>query len=187
MQKSKSGFTLIELVVVIVIIGILATLTFLSYAGIQGRARDDRRLTDVSNIEKAMELYYSDNGSYPVPTGPTGSTVNSYWYTSGDSSWDMFSSLMVNAQAINEVPVGPSNASNKSPLYENGGGYGYAVYVNGVINYCGAGPGQMYIIVYRLEGMAKQRSSDGPCATNPVGDQYYDEGASYYRNTKNGS
>ena len=59
MDKSKSGFTIVELIVVIVVIAILATITIISYNGVQARTRDDRRLTDVANIEKAMELYES--------------------------------------------------------------------------------------------------------------------------------
>jgi len=72
MRKSKSGFTIIELLVVVVVIGILAGITLVAYNGTQARSRDARRKTDVANIIKAMELYYSDNGQYPVPTGATG-------------------------------------------------------------------------------------------------------------------
>ena len=63
MRKNKSGFTLIELLVVIVIIGILVGITLFVYRGAQGRARDAQRQTDIANIQKALELYYDDNGS----------------------------------------------------------------------------------------------------------------------------
>ena len=183
MWKNKSGFTIIELIVVIVVIAILATITFVSYNGVQAKARDDRRLTDVSNIEKAMELYYSDNGSYPVPTGATGSAINGGWYSSGDSSWNMLSGLLVGSDAIDTVPVDPinTNASILTSLAR----YNYAVFVSGG-GYCGAAKGQMYLIVFRLENKPKQKISDGACTITPVlGDSYYDNyGVSYYRNVK---
>lgn len=183
MRINKSGFTIVELIVVIVVIAILATLTFVSYNGVQAKTRDDRRVTDVSTIEKAMELYYSDNGSYPVPTGATGSIINPAWYSSQDSSWSMLENLLVGSQAIDDsaLPVDPTNTSI-SVL--NSTGYGYAVFVNPG-GYCGAAKGQMYLIVYHLENMPKQRKSDGSCNTSPLGDTYYDNyGSSYYRNVK---
>ena len=183
MQKNKSGFTIVELLVVIVVIAILATVMYISYNGIQARTRDDRRLTDVANIEKAMELYYSDNGSYPVPTGATGSTINGGWYSSGDSSWNMLSGLLVGSDAINAVPVDPinTNASILTSLAR----YNYAIFVSAG-GYCGAVKGQMYLLVFRLENMPKQRKSDGSCTIPTVlGDTYYDNyGVSYYRNVR---
>lgn len=185
MRINRSGFTIVELLTVIVVIAILAGITIIAYNGIQARSRDDRRRTDVANIEKAMELYYSDNGTYPKPTGATGSIINPSWYTSGDSSWNMLSGLLVGSQAIDAVPVDPRNISNISPLAA--GGYSYAVFVN-TGSYCGSSSGQMYLIIYRLEGSAQEKSSEGPCTNNPLGDNYYNSnGVSYYRNVKSGS
>ena len=184
MDKSKSGFTIVELIVVIVVIAILATITIISYNGVQARTRDDRRLTDVANIEKAMELYYSDNGSYPVPTGATGSIINPAWYSSGDSSWNMLSGLLVGSNAIDTVPVDPTNTT--SSWAASVGGYDYAIFVS-LGGYCGAAKGQMYLLVYHLENSPQQKDSEGPCTTSPLGDNYTSHGASYYRNVKSGS
>ena len=54
MQKTKSGFTIVELLIVIVVIGILATVTIAIYNGIQQRARDNIRKADLAAIEKAL-------------------------------------------------------------------------------------------------------------------------------------
>ena len=183
MRKSKSGFTLIELLVVVVIIGILATITVIAYRGIQERARDDRRKTDVANIAKAMELYYSDNGRYPAVNGATTITPAT-WASSIDSSWTSFSSTLRSADAIKSTPVDPRNvpntgATNTGVMY-GASNYSYAVYVN-TGNYCGSAVGQMYIIVYRLEQMRKETFSDGDCSTYELGTGYYNGGASYYR------
>lgn len=71
MQKSKSGFTIVELLIVIVVIGILAAITIVAYNGVQSRARDSKRQHDLSEITKALEIYYIDNGGYPDCSGGT--------------------------------------------------------------------------------------------------------------------
>ncbi|MES2876273.1 MAG: type II secretion system protein [Patescibacteria group bacterium] len=64
-MRSKSGFTIVELLIVIVVIGVLATITIVAYNGIQNRANDTRRISDVSNMQKALLLYRTQSGSFP--------------------------------------------------------------------------------------------------------------------------
>lgn len=66
-QKSK-GFTIVELLIVIVVIAILATLVIVTFTGIQQRARDSKRQTDVNALDAHLEAYYADNGYYPTVT-----------------------------------------------------------------------------------------------------------------------
>ncbi len=63
--SSSKGFTLVELLVVIAIIGILATLLLLQLGIARQRARDAKRIADVSQVRTASELYFDDAGSYP--------------------------------------------------------------------------------------------------------------------------
>ena len=65
----KKSFTLIELLVVIAIIGILAAIALPSLANVRAKARDARRLTDLDQMAKAMELYFSDY-NHIIPFGP---------------------------------------------------------------------------------------------------------------------
>lgn len=64
-KKHVSGFTIVELLIVIVVIGILAAITIVAYNGVQTRAADTARITKIKDIAKAIELYYVDNGRYP--------------------------------------------------------------------------------------------------------------------------
>lgn len=64
-SKSQSAFTIVELLIVIVVIAILATISVVAYSGIQGRARDSMRISKIKSMEKALELYLLDNGTYP--------------------------------------------------------------------------------------------------------------------------
>ena len=63
---NSRGFTIVELLIVIVVIAILAAISIVAYNGIQDRARFTSYQTDLSNIRKAILMYYIDNGKYPV-------------------------------------------------------------------------------------------------------------------------
>lgn len=92
----ESGFTIVELLVVIVVIGILAAITVTTYNGIQGRARDTSRMVDIGSIAEHIELYKVQTGSYPVTT--TNVT------TDGSSGATTDSNCGVGTQSINWVP-----------------------------------------------------------------------------------
>ncbi|MEI7452030.1 MAG: FISUMP domain-containing protein [Candidatus Falkowbacteria bacterium] len=69
-KKSKKFFTLIELLIVIAIIAIIAAVVFVALNPLQrfASARDTMRLSQVTQIKKALELYITDNGIYPSST-----------------------------------------------------------------------------------------------------------------------
>jgi len=71
MKSSTKGFTLIELLVVIAIIGILASIVLASLDTARKKGRDARRVSDLKQIQLALELYAdSNNGNFPaVPSG----------------------------------------------------------------------------------------------------------------------
>jgi prepilin-type N-terminal cleavage/methylation domain-containing protein len=66
LPSTKSGFTIVELLVVIVVIGILAAITIVSYAGISQRTTVASLQSDLTNAAQQLKLYYTDHGSYPT-------------------------------------------------------------------------------------------------------------------------
>ena len=63
----KKGFTLLELLVVIAILGILLSVGFVFYQRALQNARDQTRISDLSNVKIALEQYFSDdNFDYPA-------------------------------------------------------------------------------------------------------------------------
>lgn len=65
LQRKNEGFTIVELLIVIVVIGILAALVVTTFTGIQQRARNTERETDIKALHGQLEAYYAQNGSYP--------------------------------------------------------------------------------------------------------------------------
>lgn len=65
-QKKFGGFTLIEILVVIAIIGILASVALVGLGPVQKKGRDARRISDLRQIQTALELYFTKCGRYPA-------------------------------------------------------------------------------------------------------------------------
>ena len=64
-MKEQKGFTLVELLVVIAIIGLLSTLAVVSLGSARSKARDARRISDIRQVQTALELYFASAGTYP--------------------------------------------------------------------------------------------------------------------------
>jgi general secretion pathway protein G len=64
-NKKSSGFTIVELLIVIVVIGILAAIVIVAYTGVQARANDTRMKTVATQIEKAIVMWNTDSNALP--------------------------------------------------------------------------------------------------------------------------
>ena len=62
---SKSGFTIVELLIVIVVIGVLASIALISYTGIQSRAKTAASLATVDQVRKKTGIWNTFYSSYP--------------------------------------------------------------------------------------------------------------------------
>jgi len=87
MIKTKSGFTIVELLIVIVVIGILATIGVVSYNGAQNRARTAAAIDGADKASDLLEVFQLNNGGqYPATgslssAGVTDSDNVTYQYT----------------------------------------------------------------------------------------------------------
>jgi prepilin-type N-terminal cleavage/methylation domain-containing protein len=100
LKKRDQGFTIVELLIVIVVIGILALLVITTYAGIQAKARNTKRTTDIKSVQTHIEAYFTQNSHYPSLADMNGSA----WLTSNLPSLDT------------NALIDPSNASHSTQL-----------------------------------------------------------------------
>ena len=65
-KNKQSGFSLVEVMVVIAIIGILATMILPNILGSQEQANEQKIVADIVAIENALSQYHLDNNRYPT-------------------------------------------------------------------------------------------------------------------------
>jgi len=69
-KRGERGFTLIELLVVVLIISFISSVTLANLNSVRAKGRDAVRISNLTEIRKAMLLFYEDNGRYPnINTG----------------------------------------------------------------------------------------------------------------------
>lgn len=68
--KEKSGFTFVEIMVVVAIIGALAALVTNAVQYVRVSGRDAKRVSDINQIRSALNLYYSKYSQYPTEITP---------------------------------------------------------------------------------------------------------------------
>ena len=66
---SRSGFTIVELLIVVVVIAILAAITIVAYNGVQTRAVESTMKNDLQSAATLVEMDNTKSGSYPSSAG----------------------------------------------------------------------------------------------------------------------
>lgn len=122
----QTGFTIVELLIVIVVIAILATISIVAYSGIQARARDSQIRLAASQIEKAIIMYSTKTGLQPYGGGGTataisgvscpGATSVSGWFGKGQYTCTLEEILVANGDlSENLIASLPPNKVYNSP------------------------------------------------------------------------
>ena len=158
-KRKQQGFTIVELLIVIVVIAILAAISVVAYTGIQQRARDSQRDSDIATIAKALEMYYIDNGRFPPGSCSSDCAINGGWSTTADGSWTNLAAYLV-PEYISEMPEDPVSTADANP--QTLGNYNYAYYGHQGATYCGR---PVYILVFNYESRPEEDTLIGTCDT----------------------
>lgn len=74
-SKNKlQAFTLIELLVVITILAIISVVAYTSFSWSTDKAKNSKKLSDISSIETWLNMYFQDKTYYPMPSAYNAST-----------------------------------------------------------------------------------------------------------------
>src|SRR5690606_27269127 len=72
LKHKKSGFTIVELLIVVVVIAVLATITVVAYTNLQERARTSAADSTLTQAAKKLALYKAEQESYPASLDDAG-------------------------------------------------------------------------------------------------------------------
>lgn len=146
-KRDSKGFTIVELLIVIVVIGILAALVLNSFRGVQERARDTERRTDINAQASQLELYYQDQGGYPLFTGQINTDS---WITTNMQGADL---------AAWRAPGFSTNTmvNSATPTKDQ---YGYAPLQSDGTTACTASPCPKFKLYYFEEKSSAVKSKD---------------------------
>lgn len=156
MLKNRKGFTLVELLVVVAIIGLLSTLAVVALGNARQKARDAKRVSDIKQIQTGLELFFSDNNSYPAvaakidPLGGGGMQLTSGGGFGGPAGTTYMST----------VPANPTPGGLSYTYTSNNADAGATA--------CAAVPCQAYKITFTLESPVGILLA-GPHTATPAG------------------
>ncbi len=181
MKQNAYGFTIVELLIVIVVIGILATISFVSYRGVQEMAYNTKIIANVKNYQQALEIYRGTNDQYPQTTPElNGDRISVVCLGSGYkngscgriSGTDVYEDLAL-ASALREV-MGGGDIVNDRDLPSGPEAFVGAVYGNDITDASQTGYSYARTIQYalhganadcKLPGAWSYRLSDSPAVT----------------------
>lgn len=130
-HRTRSGFTLVELVIVILVTATLIGIVAPKVQRQGAKARDARRIQDLRTVVEAIEQYRLDTGDYPVHGGLSGG-----WDRSSDGD---FIPVLVQTGYLRGALQDPSDSPNHYFVYRR--------FSRG--NHGCVGPGNFYVVGIR--------------------------------------
>ena len=152
MKKNLSGFTIVELLIVVVVIAILAAITIVSYNGIQQRSTNATVQSAVSQVIKSVRGYLATESTYPH-TGRSCAVSSPCYYGS-----------LVNVNATYQANVAKIGSMPGGVPTWHGTSYGGVIYDYSALRTYNGVPSPL-VILYFLKGASQNCEREVAAAT----------------------
>lgn len=146
-KHRQSGFTLVELTIVIVVIAVIAAVVIVGYNNVTTGARDSERKAELGDVKIALKRYFDNHGGYPRCSAPTGpNTGPTYAHQSGT-----IEACLTDELVPTYLPSIPNDPSDNDGQYQ----YRYAVgyQKNGATSFTGNNSNN-FILGTKLEAVS---------------------------------
>lgn len=119
-MKNRSGFTIVELLIVIVVIAILAAISIVAYNGIQTRAKTSSAQSTANSVVKKAQLFYSDKGYYPTSVNDLTNAASIDVFKLSGATFTSLSTIRASpapsSDSINYQVCAPGNPANLAAI-----------------------------------------------------------------------
>jgi len=159
LRQKQSGFTIVELLIVIVVIAILAAISVTAYNGIQKRARNNAKISAATSIAKVVDAYTVATGTLLATNSclPTGNSdlnadgLGDCANITDNNAPSRTENAVVNAKLLDEkiTMTFPQDVVTSS----NGDKFRGLLYTYGAGNRGMSGTLQPYFLYFFLEGI----------------------------------
>jgi general secretion pathway protein G len=142
-KKNSKGFTLIELMMIVAILGMMSSLIVASINDARKKGRDAKRISDMGQIQKALEIYLDKTGDYPgvIPVDDGGG------WDIGCGAGDVFIDELKRVEGTDTGSFSQVPTDQMSCDHSGTGGYWYGYHrYNAGDNGCPADRGSYYVL-----------------------------------------
>lgn len=158
-DRPLTGFTLVEMLVVIAIISLLSSIIFVGVQSFKGKARDSRRISDLSQIRTALIMYNTAYNNW-IETGSNcgynGTGIG--WFNYNNYGYPSIAQCLITAGFLSTEIIDPSGTRS---------GSGPPININAYMKYNCVQSGVNVTYIYaNLEGRTQNSTAtDGTCCT----------------------
>jgi prepilin-type N-terminal cleavage/methylation domain-containing protein len=171
---NQKGFTLIELLVVIAIIGLLSAVVLAALNSARKKAESAKIASDMIQVQKAIELYRSDNNGDVPPVGENSLGEGYSWSLFGSPTLENSLSVLISEGYISSINYGPNYPNNVHNFFI----YATKPYLSTINGYsnvkCGDQSPEDYVLVFVDGSTGNLKVSDNEYNLNFPEYLYYD-------------
>lgn len=117
-KTDKTGFTLVELLVVISIISFLTTTAIVMLQDARKKSRDGKRVAELKRMQTALEMYYDKFQTYPSEKACDSSIgSNDTSCPAAGTDWDPAASIVMGLKNSGIMATLPKDPLNNTTFY----------------------------------------------------------------------